>query len=74
MKHINETGNYKYIARLDTGDYCQGKRFAIQEDFLDKNPSIKIVGSNVIAIDTKGNFLYNMVMPAEHEEIKKRMF
>ena len=66
--------NYKYTARLDAGDVCVKGRFAIQQQFLEEHPNIKLVGSNVIATDTDGNFIYNIIMPEMHEKIKKRMY
>ncbi len=65
---------YKYVARLDCGDTCVGKRFAIQEAYLDRHPKVKLVGSNVIAVDIQGNFLYNIKMPSAYSQIKKKMF
>ncbi|ALM49208.1 hypothetical protein AMR72_10080 [Flavobacterium psychrophilum] len=74
LQYVIEVKKYKYIARLDSGDYCLGKRFAIQQEFLEINPDIKMVGSNVIAADTNGNFLYNIIMPEKTREIRNKMF
>ncbi|QSB27324.1 glycosyltransferase [Flavobacterium circumlabens] len=65
---------YKYIARLDCGDSCLGKRFAVQKAFLEENPEVKIVGSNVLAVDTNGHFLYSINLPLEDRNIKKKMY
>lgn len=65
---------YKYIARLDCGDVCLGKRFAVQKAFLEENPEIKIVGSNVLAVDTKDHFLYSINLPLNNGDIKKKMY
>ncbi|THD32815.1 MAG: glycosyltransferase [Flavobacterium johnsoniae] len=65
---------YKYIARLDCGDICLGKRFKIQSDFLEKNPEIKLVGSYVRAHCVDGNHLFDLVRPILHEQIKKKMY
>lgn len=74
LEAIQKQPGYKYVARLDCGDLCVDNRFAIQEDFLDKNPDIMIVGSNVTAVDTNGNFLFNIKEPEESREIRKKMF
>ena len=73
LKICAEKG-YKYIARLDCGDVCLGKRFTIQSDFLEKNPEIKIVGSNVLAVDIQDNFLYAINLPIDNKSIKNQMY
>ncbi len=65
---------YKYVARLDCGDLCIGKRFEKQQFFLENNKNIKLLGSNVIAVDIKGNFMYNIKLPQNHAEIRKKMY
>jgi len=65
---------YKYIARLDCGDVCLGKRFAIQVHFLENNPDVKIVGSNVLAVDVKNVFLYAINLPLNDQKIKNKMY
>src|SRR6478609_6630049 len=73
LKIILEKG-YKYIARLDCGDVCLGKRFTIQKAFLEENPDIKIVGSNVLAVDTDDTFLYSINLPLTDKDIKNKMY
>ncbi len=65
---------YKYIARLDCGDLCVGKRFEIQEKYIENNPNIKLLGSNAIAVDTDYNFLYNTFFPEKHRTIQNKMY
>lgn len=74
LDYIQNLGNYKYIARLDTGDFCVGKRFTLQQEFLEKNPDIKLLGTNTIAVDTHGKILFRLTMPATTNEIRKKMF
>jgi glycosyltransferase involved in cell wall biosynthesis len=74
LEYIESTGAYKFIARLDTGDFCIGKRFTIQQNFLEQHPKIKLVGTNAISVDTQGQFLFNLKMPATADVIRKRMF
>lgn len=38
---------FDYIALIDCGDVCMPERLAVQGTFLDANPGIAIVGSNV---------------------------
>lgn len=71
---IAESLKYKYIARLDCGDVCLGKRFEIQLRFLEQNPEIKIVGSNVLAVDSNDKYLYAIDLPLENKQIKNKMY
>ncbi|MFW0736771.1 glycosyltransferase [Flavobacterium sp. T12S277] len=71
---ISVAKRYKYTARLDCGDVCLGRRFAIQAAFLDQNPEIKIVGSNVLAVDSNDNYLYAINLPLEDKDIKNKMY
>jgi glycosyltransferase involved in cell wall biosynthesis len=69
IKHC--TGDY--IARMDTDDISLPKRFELQEKFLDTHPDIFLLGSAVIEIDERGNYMNERIMPLSLEEIKKVM-
>lgn len=71
---IAQANKYEYVARLDCGDICLGKRFQIQYQFLKENPGIKIVGSNVLAVDCDNKFLYAINLPLNHKDIEKKMY
>lgn len=74
INYVLQRTNYKFIARLDSGDLCLNKRFKIQEQFLLDNPNIKMVGSNAIAVDSRGDFLYNIMKPQKHQSISRKMY
>lgn len=74
LEFIIKKNQYQFIARLDCGDVCLGNRFQIQEVFLINNPKIKLIGSNSIAVDPFGKFLYKTIYPQKHKEIQKKMF
>lgn len=74
LDYVQLHNEYNYVGRLDSDDSCIGKRFRIQKDFLNENPNIMLVGSNVIAVSPDGDFLYNIKMPAESKEIRNKMF
>ena len=74
LKYINSKNTYKYIARLDCGDLCLENRFYLQEKYLNDNSTCKLVGSNAIAIDLKGEVLYKTILPEFSREIKNKMF
>ena len=71
---IYNLNKYDFIARLDCGDRCLGKRFQIQEKFLLDNPEIMLLSANIICVDIYGNFLYNLNFPSTSAEIKKKMY
>lgn len=73
LTHIM-TNKYQYVARLDCGDRNLEKRFEIQESYLEKNPEIKLLGTNVICVNEKGDYLYNLKMPLKNRIIKNKMF
>ena len=74
LDEIMDRQSYKYIARLDCGDVCLGERFRIQADFLDANPEVKLVSSNILCVDTDGKLLYELKFPEKSGEIRKRMY
>ncbi|MBV2194912.1 MAG: glycosyltransferase [Flavobacterium sp.] len=66
--------DYEFIGRLDSGDLCLGQRFKIQESFFNDNPELKLIGSHVKIVDTKGSFLYNLRVPLYDYEIRKKIY
>ena len=71
---ILKNHQYKYISRLDCGDFCVGRRFQIQRNFLETNPEIFLLGSWARAIDLTGKSQFTLRSPSSHEEISKKMF
>ena len=69
-----EQARGKYIARMDADDISINDRLLIQASFLDKNPDIGIVGSNIEVIDIKGNTLFQKVFFEKPILIKWGMF
>ena len=74
IDQIIKKGGYNYIARLDCGDLCLGKRFQIQQKFLNENLEFKLIGANIICTDREGNYLYTIKYPQHHENIRKKMY
>ncbi len=66
--------NYKYLARLDCGDVCIGNRFKIQEEFLDKNSDIVLVGSYVNFVNKEGVMIHRLRLPTKDRFIRKKMY
>lgn len=47
----------KYIARFDSDDKMKPERLLIQYYFLEENPSISVVGSNIIRVNNLGKYV-----------------
>jgi Glycosyl transferase family 2. len=60
----------KYIARMDSDDICMPNRFKLQLEFMMKNPSIGVCGSDVMMISESGKHLYNLKLPKNDNDIK----
>lgn len=61
----------KYVALIDSDDYCDITRFEKQVSFLDNNPDISVVGSNMILIDPRGRNIGCRTYPQQHDHIKR---
>lgn len=72
LRYLKEKG-YSYIARLDCGDKVIGRRFKIQEEFLDTNPDIGLVGSYTRFSTTTGEHIYDLCPKTEAHDINKHM-
>lgn len=63
----------KYIARQDADDISEPERLAAQVKFLDKNPSVLLVGTFNSVIDSNGNILRRSSKPVHHEELLQEL-
>ncbi len=66
---VKSTG--KYISFIDGDDICDLKRFKTQLKFLESNPDVSIVGSNMYLIDEENNIIGERIYPETHENIKR---
>lgn len=57
------------IARMDTDDIAMPKRFAIQLEFMDKNPDIAASSGCIEELDDSGNIVGLRKLPLDHAEI-----
>ena len=65
----------KYIARIDADDICYESRLKKQFTFMEKNPSIDLIGSSVDVIDENGSVTASKMQASSFDEIfKKRYF
>ena len=63
----------RYIARMDHDDISLPERLETQVRFLQEHPEISIVGSNVILINEKGEYIGIRKLPEIPEKIAKLM-
>jgi GT2 family glycosyltransferase len=62
MKAAIEAG-FEHIARIDAGDYASPDRLVRQVEYLDKNPSCMLVGSDAIVRDEDGSYRFTIEPP-----------
>jgi len=60
----------EYIARMDADDISLPERLERQVAFLDRNPTVALVGCNMVVIDETGATVSVIDVPVENEEIK----
>ncbi|MGI9527375.1 MAG: glycosyltransferase [Weeksellaceae bacterium] len=66
--------NYQYTGRLDCGDVNHQGRYKKQLDYLEQNPSVKILGTWVNMVDMDGNVLYVLRHPTSYQAIQNKMY
>lgn len=66
---ITQIAKGKYIARFDADDICDPTRFEKQVNFLDSNPFVDVVSSDMYSLDHAENFKGLCHIPEKHEEI-----
>ncbi len=61
----------KYIAIIDGDDYCAPERFEKQIAFLEANPDVNVVGSNMYLVDRDSNIVGQRHYPKSNESIER---
>jgi len=69
-----EKWNYKYIGRLDSGDFAIADKFQKQITYLDQNADVYLLGTWGNIVDENLNHLYFLEHPATYEKIQKKMY
>lgn len=71
---IIKNKGYKYVGRLDCGDFCHKGKFKTQLDYLEDNQDVYLLGTwaNIKSMD--GEMLYVLKHPCSYEDIKKKMY
>lgn len=68
-----ELSTGEYIARMDADDICLPERLERQAEFLDRNPNIGLVSSNIVFMSQAKKFLRTSNQPSSHEEIANKL-
>ena len=64
----------KYIAIIDADDISYPERLEKQVEFLEDNPDISLLGSDIDIIDEAGQKIWERMYPHNHDEVKKSIF
>ena len=68
-----EAEGFDFVARLDVGDRCAPTRLATQQAFLDANPAVHLVGSDVEWQHDDGSVAFALTLPSTHHEISRAL-
>ena len=68
-----ELSSANYIARIDADDICLPERLRCQTAFLDQNPRIGLVSSNIIFVSADKKPLRVTHQPSEHSAIVRKL-
>ncbi len=60
------------IAILDADDVVLPERLARQQEFLERHPSISVLGTAAHFVDSGGHFLRTVVRPSDHAALQRR--
>jgi len=63
-----EYASGEYVAILDSDDYFEPNKIEFQAGFLELNPDIGLIYCNGTAVNSNGEFLYNIYTPSHKEE------
>ena len=72
LEHIEAAG-FELVARLDVGDRCAPARLATQQAFLDANPDVHLVGSDVEWRRDDGSVAFALSLPSRHRDISRAL-
>jgi len=59
----------KYIARMDADDISLPNRLSLQVEYLEKNESVGVLGSQMDVVDMNGRFSTKYQAPISHDQI-----
>lgn len=71
--HAISLARGQLIARADADDICEPQRLEREVAFLDENPDVDVVGSNLTIVDERGAVIGRRVYPGDHASIVAAM-
>lgn len=63
--------NFDWIARMDSDDISENKRFELMREFIAQNPNLDVVGSQIIEFSDNNNKLFKRHVCLSHDDIVK---
>ncbi len=73
LRYMRRKG-YELVARLDADDENLPDRLGIQRRFLDENGGVGLVGGRAQVVSEKGEKLFVINHPTEHEDILRKLY
>lgn len=70
IEKILQSGQFSYIARMDSDDISDSSRFREQVNFLSKNQDVYVLGTDVIEIDNENSPIYRKHMESDSDKIR----
>jgi hypothetical protein len=71
---VIEKSSYKYIARLDCGDFNKINKYTKQFSYLEQNLDVHLLGTWADMVDEDGAYLYQLKHPIFYKRISNKMF
>jgi glycosyltransferase involved in cell wall biosynthesis len=72
LDYIARAG-FELVARVDAGDRCAPNRLKRQQAFLDANPDVHLVGTNVEWRRDDGSLAFDRTLPTTHQDIVRAL-
>jgi glycosyltransferase involved in cell wall biosynthesis len=72
LEYIARAG-FELVARVDAGDRCAPNRLARQQAFMDANPNVHLVGSNVEWRRDDDSLAFDRTLPTSHADIARAL-
>lgn len=69
-----ENAKYDYLARMDSDDICNSKRFELQLQYMEAHPEVDVLGGQISEfIDSPDNIVAHRMVPLDNNSICEYM-